>query len=107
MGAPPNEGEGGFVHIPIAELLACVDRELGFRAKVYPRWVKPPAPKLTQEAADLEMARMRAVRSRLVRGEATFRVLSKLFDSSGPLTKAICADIDSEVRAILEQHPPS
>ncbi len=46
--------------VTIAEQVACVDRELGMRARVYPRWVK--AGKLTQAAADLEMARMTAVR---------------------------------------------
>lgn len=58
-----GDGSSAGLAIPtvtIAEQVACVDRELGMRARVYPRWVK--AGKLTQAAADLEMARMTAVR---------------------------------------------
>ena len=57
-------GEGGgqpalAVAVPIADQIACVERELGFRERLFPRWVK--SQKLTQKAADLEMVRMRAV----------------------------------------------
>lgn len=50
----------------LAELVACVEREIGFREKVYPRWVNSAPPKLTQAVADLELGRMRAVRDRLL-----------------------------------------
>jgi hypothetical protein len=43
-----------------AELLACVDRELKWRQQVYPRRVADG--KMTQSAATLELARMRAIR---------------------------------------------
>lgn len=46
--------------IQFSDMLACVDRELAMRRKVYPRWVGQK--KLTQAAADLEILRMRAVR---------------------------------------------
>lgn len=55
------------VHGPAVSLedqLACVEREIGFRERTYPRHVK--LGKLTQAAADLELARMRAVRETLV-----------------------------------------
>lgn len=45
--------------ITIEEQIACIERELGMRVKLYPRWVK--SGKLTQAAADEELARMRAV----------------------------------------------
>jgi hypothetical protein len=45
--------------VPIDAQIACIERELGFREKLYPRWVKTA--KLTQENADTELSRMRAV----------------------------------------------
>ena len=45
--------------IVIEEQIACIERELGMRVKLYPRWVK--GGKLTQEAADQELDRLRAV----------------------------------------------
>jgi hypothetical protein len=45
--------------VTIDEQLACVERELGFRRKLYPRWVRDG--KLTQAGADEELVRMDAV----------------------------------------------
>jgi hypothetical protein len=45
--------------IPIDAQIACVEREVGFRERLYPRWVK--AGKLTQATADDELSRMRGV----------------------------------------------
>lgn len=45
--------------VPLEDQIACVERELRFRAQVYPRWVADK--KLLQSKADQEMARMRAV----------------------------------------------
>ena len=56
--------------VTIAEQISCVDRELGMRSRVYPRWVKNG--KLNQAAADLEIKRMEAVRATLVRASAEF-----------------------------------
>ena len=56
--------------VTIAEQISCVDRELGMRARVYPRWVK--SGKLNQSAADLEIRRMEAVRATLVRASSEF-----------------------------------
>jgi len=64
--APPSMGD----------LVRCVDREIGFRVRVYPRWVERK--KLTQPVADLELRRMRAVRARLVRADAENTVLTGL-----------------------------
>lgn len=62
--------------IPLRELVRCVDRELGFRARVYPRWVEKR--KMTQVAADFEMSRLRAVRDRLILADAEHTVLTGL-----------------------------
>ncbi len=51
----------------IAEQIASVERELGMRKRVYPRWVANG--KLNQAAADLEMRRMEAVRDTLKRAQ--------------------------------------
>lgn len=45
--------------VPIDAQIACIEREIGFRERLYPRWVK--SLKLTQAAADEELARMGAV----------------------------------------------
>lgn len=47
------------VAVPIEEQIVTVERELGFRRRLYPRWVG--ANKLTQAAADTEIRRMEAV----------------------------------------------
>lgn len=47
--------------VTLLEQLECVNREISLRSRVYPRWVSTG--KLTQDLADKEMARMRAVRS--------------------------------------------
>lgn len=62
--------------ISVGELLRCVDREIGFRVRVYPRWVERK--KMSQAVADLELRRMRAVRERLVLADAEALVLSGL-----------------------------
>ena len=45
--------------VPIDEQIACIERERGFRLRMYPRWVG--ANKLTQAAADTEVRRLDAV----------------------------------------------
>lgn len=52
-------------HPPVTldEQIACVDRELGMRRKLYPRWVA--SGKLTQANADAELWRLEAVRETL------------------------------------------
>lgn len=62
--------------VSMGELMRCVDREIGFRVRVYPRWVERK--KMTQQAADLELRRMRTVRERLVLADAEALVLSAL-----------------------------
>ena len=47
--------------ITLEEQIAEVERELRFRERTYPRWVRLPMPKLTAHAAALHLARMRAV----------------------------------------------
>lgn len=49
--------------ISLTEMIACVDRELKMRARVYPRWVADK--KMLQATADVEIARMKAIRENL------------------------------------------
>lgn len=57
------------------QLVACIDREIAFRGRVYPRWVA--AKKLSQATADEQMELMRAVRERLVQSESWRRKLAE------------------------------
>jgi predicted DNA-binding protein (UPF0251 family) len=56
--------------IGLEAMLACVDREIAMRARVYPRWVNQSPPKMTPKTAAQEQARMRAVREALLDAEA-------------------------------------
>ena len=67
--------------LPIAELVACVDREAKFRSTTYPRWVK--SNKLTAALAEQERIRLAAVRLRLVQSEAVKRIMPALFVKAG------------------------
>lgn len=42
----------------LAEQAACLERELGIRRRIYPKWVG--AGRITQDVADREIARMEA-----------------------------------------------
>jgi hypothetical protein len=53
----------------LADQLACVRREIGYRAGCYPRWVA--GQKMTQAKADHELAAMRAVLETLEASAAT------------------------------------
>ena len=50
--------------ITLDQMIACVEREIGMRERVYPRWVEQK--KMLQATADQELARMRAVLELLV-----------------------------------------
>ena len=50
-------------YIALPRQIECVDRELMFRRRCYPRWVKDG--KMTQAKADTEIACMDAVRKTL------------------------------------------
>ena len=67
-----------FPQAPISTeaLVECVDREIGFRRRVYPRHVA--AGKLTQDAADRQLALMEAVRARVVESDGWRRRLAGL-----------------------------
>jgi len=45
--------------IPLPDQIDCVKREIGMRERVYPTWVQRR--RLSQEQADRELSRMRAV----------------------------------------------
>ena len=45
----------------LEEQIAEVEREIGFRERVYPRWVASRTPRLSKHAAAHHLGRMRAV----------------------------------------------
>lgn len=88
--------------IALAELVACVDRELALRAKAYPRWVRDG--KLTQTAADVEMSRMRHVRMTLLKYHACLLASSA---RAGGLTNVAAWEAASchILEQLLQAHP--
>lgn len=78
--------------VTIEEQLACVERELGFRKKLYPRWVS--AGKLTAENAQQEVERMEAVLLTLQR-------VQKRLDALIPDAKAIRSGAEARVLCTL------
>ena len=67
--------------ILLQDQIAAVEREIGFRVKLYPKWVAQN--KLTQAASDQELARMRAVRDTLVAVQSGAPVLEQVLDEAG------------------------
>lgn len=59
MSAPNAPMTSGEDLIPLRRQMECVARELTFRRRCYPRWVKEG--KMTQAKADTEIACMEAV----------------------------------------------
>jgi hypothetical protein len=59
--------------ITIDEQLKCVEREIGMRKRVYPRWVE--GGRMTQVKADSEMKSMEAVADTLRGIQANTRLL--------------------------------
>ena len=57
----------------IADQIACIEREIGYRLRVYPRRVADG--KMTQQLADRELDRMRAVLDTLKRAAASEPIL--------------------------------
>ena len=72
------------------QMLACVDRELKMRKRVYPRWVEKK--KMLASTMMLELARMRAVRERLFYACAMQTVLDG-FVENGAIAPDSLADI--------------
>lgn len=54
--------------ISITDQIGCIDREIGIRERVYPRWILNK--KMTRDQAELEMDRIRAVRETLIKSSA-------------------------------------
>ena len=49
--------------ITIADMIKCVEREIGMRERVYPRWIEQK--KMSQTKAEMEIATMKAIRDYL------------------------------------------
>ena len=54
--------------ITLADQIGCIEREIGYRVRVYPRWVDRG--KISQGEADRQLALMRAVNKTLCRLKA-------------------------------------
>lgn len=63
--------------IPLAAQIACVEREIAMRERVYPRWVSEK--RMPQKKADDEMAAMRAV----------LRTLRGIAEAPDPISQAL------------------
>ncbi len=59
--------------VPIGEQIACIDRELRYRLRVYPRWVE--AGKMTPNKAREELRRLEAVLETLKEIESKGRLI--------------------------------
>lgn len=59
--------------VPLADQIACIEREIGYRLRVYPRRVEDK--KMTQQLADRELDRMRAVLATLKRAAESEPIL--------------------------------
>lgn len=88
--------------VSFLDLLACVDRELGLRAKVYPRWVKDG--KLSEKTAEREMLLMRGVRSRVIRAQAIIEVVIRYANTWDHVDEFHAAVNDTE-SMLRTRHP--
>jgi hypothetical protein len=96
---------GGAGVPPFADLIRCVERELGMREKVYPRWVAQG--KLTEALAARELAMMGAVRARLVRAEAEHTVLSGLGVKHSIAHRHLQAMVEEAEKLVASQVGPA
>lgn len=62
-------GQERMFAVSLEEQLACVEREISMRERVYRRWVEEK--RMTQKLADRELALMKAVRETLVKVQST------------------------------------
>jgi hypothetical protein len=59
--------------VPLSEQIRCIEREIGMRHRVFPRWVT--AQRMTQKKADEEILAMQAVLETLQKIEAEGRLI--------------------------------
>lgn len=64
--------------VSLADQIACVEREIAMRERVYPRWVQ--SERMTQEKADRELLTMRAVLATLANQVIALDLLHGSFD---------------------------
>lgn len=93
------------MEVTLPEMVECVDRELGFRSRTYARWTKGKVPKITEKAAELELARLRAVRARLVRSAALEEVVEKLRVKAGVDAVTLVAMEDEAEHRVGQRFP--
>ena len=87
--------------VSLADEITCIEREIGFREKCYPRWVREK--KLTQQAADTEMERMRAVLKRL----QAARIADVFTSTDGQTEAQVRRDERGKVLAIIQKRNSS
>lgn len=91
--------------INLLQMLECVDRELGFRVKVYPRWVSKHPPKMTPQTMNRELDRMRAVRHRLLEAAALDVVVADLAKRAGVPMGELVSRLEQEVNVLAGVYP--
>ena len=84
--------------VSIVDKITCVERELGFRQRMYPRWI--PQQKITQAVADREIQVMTAILEGLKKER-----IGEVFRSDAGLTEAqIRRDERQRVLALVQRH---
>lgn len=63
--------------VPIDVQITCVEREIGMRQRVYPRWIE--AKRMTQKKADQEIADMQAVLATLQQVKAATHLCNQTY----------------------------
>lgn len=92
--------------VSLDDQIACVRREIGLRERVYPKWVA--AGKMKADAADQEIARMRAVIETLESVRALFPAKSDpRLEQAKTLVLWFANDADREaIRKVLAKAVP-
>lgn len=91
--------------VTIAEQIACAERELGYRKRVYPRWVA--SARMSQEKADHETAAMAEIIRTLKELQFALAPAAEL-GGSKPLVLYLGSDADrDELIAVFKEVKPN
>lgn len=91
------------VAVSLPDMVGCVDREVGFRLTVYPRWVDKK--KMTPRTMNEQLDRMRAVRREVIRAAALTMVCDQLAKEAGIGMGQMMAMIEREEQVLAAQFP--
>lgn len=84
----------------IADQIACIEREIKQRKRVYPRWVEQE--KMTQALADREMKRMEDVLATL---EVVRRIVSSRATGNAASDHAAVVELCDAIRGVAPMPP--